>query len=199
MIQEPGISTKEGAAPEITTLSSRLVYENRWMKLREDRIRRQDGSEGIYGVVDKPDFVAIAALDDDGCLHLVEQYRYPVGGRFWELPQGAWESDPQADPEAVARGELREETGLDAGEFIRVGHLFECYGYSNQGCHIFLARQLTQTASQLDHEEQGLISRRFPVSDVLKMIDSGVIRDAITVAVIGMLMLKGLLPGNERR
>lgn len=197
MSRRPGRAAQEGATPEIETLSSRLVYENRWMKLREDRIRRQDGSEGIYGVVDKPDFVAIAALDEDGCLHLVEQYRYPVGGRFWELPQGSWETAPQAAPEDVARGELREETGLDAGELIHVGHLFECYGYSNQGCHIFLARRLTETASQLDHEEQGLISRRFPVGDVLEMIDGGAIRDAITVAAIGMLMLKDLLPGGK--
>lgn len=106
--EAPTPATDDDSAPEIATLSSRLVYANRWMKLREDRIRRQDGSEGIYGVVEKPDFVAIAALDADDGLYLVEQYRYPVGGRFWELPQGSWETDPQADPEAVARGELRE-------------------------------------------------------------------------------------------
>lgn len=179
---------------EIRTLSSRLVYENRWMKVREDEILRQDGSKGIYGVVEKTDFAAIAAIEENGDFHLVEQYRYPVDGRFWELPQGAWETTPDADPLDIARGELREETGLEAGEIIRVGYLYECYGYSNQGCHVFLARQLTAATQRLDHEEQGLVTRRFSAAEVAAMIESGAIRDATTVATIGLLMLKGLLP-----
>jgi ADP-ribose pyrophosphatase len=165
------------------------------MRVREDEILRQDGSQGIYGVVEKTDFVAIVAVEANGDLHLVEQYRYPVGGRFWELPQGSWESAPEADPVSVARGELREECGLEAGEMIHAGHLFECYGYSNQGCHIFLARQLTAVPRRLDHEEQGLITRRFPAAEVIAMIESGAIRDATTVAALGLMMLKGLLPG----
>jgi ADP-ribose pyrophosphatase len=116
--------------PEIETLRSRIVYENRWMKVREDAIRRQDGTLGIYGVVTKPDFVVVVPLEDDGSLHLVEQYRYPVGQRFWEFPQGAWEDRPGADPLEVARGELREETGLDAAQTTYVGYLFQGYGYA---------------------------------------------------------------------
>jgi ADP-ribose pyrophosphatase len=64
----------------IETTSTRLVYENRWMRVREDTIRRRDGSIGIYGVVEKPDFVVIVPVEDDGRVHLVEQYRYPVKG-----------------------------------------------------------------------------------------------------------------------
>jgi ADP-ribose pyrophosphatase len=183
-----------GDKPEIETLSSRVVYQNRWMTVREDAIRRQDGSQGIYGVVEKTDFAAIIPVEPDGSIHLVEQYRYPVGGRFWEIPQGSWEQKPDADPLAVAQGELREETGLLAADMIALGYLFEGYGYSNQGCHLFLARQLTQQARDLDLEEQGLICRRFPASDVLAMIQSGQIRDAITVAAIGLLVMRGLLP-----
>jgi ADP-ribose pyrophosphatase len=187
-----------GPKAEIRTLSSRLVYENRWMKVREDEILRQDGSKCIYGVVEKTDFVAIAAIEDNGDFHLVEQYRYPVDGRFWELPQGSWETAPEADPLDVARGELREETGLEAGEIIRVGYLYECYGYSNQGCHVFLARQLSAQAQRLDHEEQGLVTRRFSAAEMVAMIESGAIRDATTVATIGLLMLKGLLPNLQQ-
>jgi ADP-ribose pyrophosphatase len=183
-----------GETPEIETLSSRVVYRNRWMTVREDAIRRQDGSRGIYGVVEKTDFAAIVPIEPDGSIHLVEQYRYPVGGRFWEIPQGSWEQTPDADPLAVARGELREETGLQADEMVKLGYLFEGYGYSNQGCHVFLARQLTQQARDLDQEEQGLVCRRFPASDVLAMIEGGQIRDAITVAAIGLLVMRGLLP-----
>lgn len=183
-----------GDKPEIETLSSRVVYQNRWMTVREDAIRRRDGSQGIYGVVDKVDFTAIVPLEPDGSIHLVEQFRYPVGERFWEIPQGSWELEPEADPLIVAQGELREETGLLAGEIVEFGYLFQGYGYSNQGCHVFLARQLTQQARHLDHEEQGLICRHFPASEVLAMIQNGQIRDAITVAALGLLAMKGLLP-----
>jgi ADP-ribose pyrophosphatase len=127
---------------EIETTATRIVYENRWMRVREDAILRRDGSPGIYGVVEKPDFAVIAAVEN-GMIHLVEQYRYPVQGRYWELPQGSWEQAPEADPLALARAELREETGLTARTMQHVGHLFECYGYSEQGYHIYLAQGLT--------------------------------------------------------
>ena len=127
----------------IETTSTRLVYENRWMRVRADTIRRRDGSTGIYGIVEKPDFVVIVPVEDDGRLHLVEQYRYSVKGRYWELPQGSWEQEPGADPMEMARGELREETGLDASHMTYVGHLFEACGYADQGFHIFLATGLT--------------------------------------------------------
>ena len=63
---------------DIKTLGSRVVYENRWMRVREDAIRRRDGSDGIYGVVEKPDFAVIVPVEDDGRIHLVQQYRYHV-------------------------------------------------------------------------------------------------------------------------
>jgi ADP-ribose pyrophosphatase len=105
------------------------------MRIREDAIRRHDGSTGVYGVVEKPDFVVIVPVEDDGSLHLVQQFRYPVQDRYWELPQGTWEQEPHTDPVSVAHGELREETGLDAARMVYAGHLFEAYGYTNQGYH----------------------------------------------------------------
>lgn len=177
---------------EIVATGSRLVYEIRWMRVREDAITRPDGSAGIYGVVEKADFVVIAAIDD-GHIHLVEQYRYPVQGRYWELPQGAWEHAPGADPAEVARGELREETGLSADEMVHAGHLFECYGYSTQGYHVFLARGLHQGATERESTEQDMISRRFPLDTVLAMVADGTIKDAATVATLGLLRLKGLI------
>jgi ADP-ribose pyrophosphatase len=180
-------------APEIETLDTRLVYENRWMRLREDSIRRPDGSTGLYGVVEKPEFVVVVPVEDDGSVHLVEQYRYPVGARYWEFPQGAWEHAPGADPLEVARGELREETGLLAGIMIDGGYLFQGYGYSTQGYHIFVARDLRRTTAALDHEEQGLVTRRFAAATLVDMIRDGAIKDASTVAAFGLLRLKGLL------
>ncbi len=181
------------ARPDIETLSSRIVYENRWMRVREDAVRFRDGSPGLYGVVEKGDFVVIAPLDTDGRLHLVEQYRYPIGRRFWEFPQGSWEDRPDADPLRLARGELREETGLDAGEILHVGYLHQAYGYATQGFNIYLARDLHRGEAAREVSEQDLITRAFPVAEVLDMALNGAITDSGTVATLGLLKLKGLL------
>jgi ADP-ribose pyrophosphatase len=181
------------ASPNIEATGTRLVYENRWMRVREDTIRRRDGSIGIYGVVEKPDFVVIVPVEDDGRLHLGGQYRYPVKGRYWELPQGSWEQEPGADTMEMARGELQEETGLDAAHMTYVGHLFEACGYANQGFHIYLATGLRQGEANRGHEEQDLVTRDFALSEVERMIREGEIKDATTVAALGLLRLKGLL------
>jgi 8-oxo-dGTP pyrophosphatase MutT (NUDIX family) len=176
----------------IQTLESKLVYENRWMKVREDAIRRADGSDGIYGFVEKPDFVIILPVQD-GMVHLVEQYRYPIKQRQWELPQGSWEEDPNANPEDLARGELLEETGLAAGAMTLIGELYPLYGTATQKYRAYLATDLEPGANSLDHEEQDLITRAFPLSVVETMILSGEIQDANTVAVLGLARLRKLL------
>jgi ADP-ribose pyrophosphatase len=177
---------------DITTLESRVVYRNRWMSVREDRIRRQDGSEGIYGVVDKSDFAIIAPIDD-GIVHLVQQYRYPIEKRQWEFPQGAWEDRPDADALAVARGELEEETGLVAGRMEQVAHLYPLYGTTSQGYRVFLACDLSPGKARREASEQDMVTRAFPLAEVEHMIVEGVIQDAGTVAAFGMLRLKGLV------
>jgi ADP-ribose pyrophosphatase len=95
-------------------------------------------------------------------------------GRYWEFPQGSWEQIEGADPLEMARGELREETGLDAARMTYVGHLFEACGYSNQGFHIFLATGLRHGEADREHEEQDLVTRDFTLSEVERMIcDAG--------------------------
>jgi ADP-ribose pyrophosphatase len=178
---------------DIQTVSSRVVYQNRWMRVREDAIRYRDGSPGIYGVVEKPNFVVVVPLESDGRIHLVEQYRYPVGARQWELPQGAWETRPDADPLDVARGELREETGLDAQDIVHVGRLLQAPGYATQAYDIYLARDLRPSEAALEQTEQDLVTRAFAGADVLAMVRDGVIRDATTIAALGLLKLNGLL------
>lgn len=178
---------------DIETIGSRVAYENRWMRVREDIIRRRDGSEGIYGVVEKPDFVVVVPAESDGRLHLVQQFRYAVRARYWEFPQGSWEAATDVDPLDVARGELQEETGLRAAEMSYVGHLFPGYSYSTQGYHIFLATGLSHGGANREVEEQDLVAHAFAVSEVERMIRDGEIKDATTVAVLGLLRLKGLL------
>lgn len=178
---------------DIETLDKRLVYENRWMRVREDKIRRRDGTDGIYGVIEKPDFVVIAPVEDDGHVHLVEQFRYPVGARYWELPQGTYAEESGASPLEMARNELREETGLSASHVEHAGYLFQAYGYATQGFHLFLAKGLCQGEPSREPEEQDLVSKSFELPVVEKMIREGEITDATTVSAFGLLRLKGLL------
>lgn len=178
--------------PDIVTLGSRIVYENRWTRVREDRIRRRDGSTGLYGVVEKANFVAVAPVDS-GWVHLVQQYRYPIGQRQWEFPQGGWEGRPDADPLEVAHGELAEETGLHAGLMTEAGRLYPMSGAVTNSYHIFLASQLEPGEARRELEEQDLITRAFRLAEVEAMILGGEIQDATTVASFGMLRLKGLI------
>lgn len=169
-------------------MASRIVYANRWMTVREDDIRRQDGSNGIFGVVEKSDFALIIPRADDYFV-LVEQYRYPVDGRFWEFPQGSWEEQPDMPPEALARAELEEETGYVAGKMEHIGHLFEAYGYSNQGFNVYLASQLTEGTRRLAVEEQGMKVGRFSQGEVEDMIRTGAMKDAPSIAAYGLMRL----------
>ncbi|GAC31542.1 NUDIX domain-containing protein [Paraglaciecola polaris] len=177
---------------EIQTLTSTVIYENKWMRLKEDKIRRSSGSEGIYGVVEKPDFVVILPVQD-GYIHLVEQYRYPIKKRCWELPQGAWEQNPDADHALLAAGELKEETGLVANKMHYLGQQYLAYGFCNQKYHIYFATQLTFTEMSLDPEEEGLITQKISLASFENMIISGEIQDASTVNAYGIAKLKGML------
>lgn len=178
---------------EIRTLETKVVYENHWMKVREDNIQYPDGSQSIFGVVDKHDAALVFALDNENHVYLVEQFRYPVRQRFWELPQGAWQGQDDIDPLILAHGELREETGLTAGKMTFIGQTFEAYGFATHKCHIFLAQDLVVGNQNLDAEEQGLICRRFPVDEAIDMILSGQIKDACTIAAFGLLHFKGVI------
>ncbi len=177
-------------AMTIRTTSSRTVYSNRWMKVREDQIERADGSSGIYGVIEKPDFVLVIPIEKND-VYLVEQYRLPVAGRFLEFPQGSWEQKPDADPLDIARGELQEETGLRAAKMAYVGHLFVAYGMSNQGCHIFRATELSEGERSLENEEQDLIVKRVSTADFEAMIRDGQIKDGASIAAWALLGIKG--------
>jgi 8-oxo-dGTP pyrophosphatase MutT (NUDIX family) len=149
--------------------ASRVVYENRWMRVREDETVLPDGAPGIYAVVEKPPAAVVVARDGDH-LWLVEQYRHTVGARFWELPMGAWEdapdADADADAEALARGELAEETGLRAGRMERLGRLYFAYGIMSQPFDVWLATELTEGEQALEATEQGLRVGRFTLDEV---------------------------------
>jgi 8-oxo-dGTP pyrophosphatase MutT (NUDIX family) len=179
-------------ADAITRLSSRLVYENRWLRLREDQVRRRDGSEGIYSVLERPEFAVICPVQD-GIIHLVEQFRYPIGQRCWEFPMGTWEWRADVDARDLAAGELQEETGLRAGTLIEVGRVFQASGYSDQAGRVFFATDLTMGARDLEQEEQDMIQGQFPLAEFERMIAEGVVQDVITISAFAMARLKGLI------
>jgi len=175
----------------IRTISSREVYRNPWTRVREDVIERANGVRGIYGVVDKDPACLIIPLEstaEDDFVTLVEQYRFTVGGRFMEFPQGGWE---QADavPEEMARGELREETGLRAERMTLLASLQIGYGVLNQKQHIYLAEGLTQGERELDAEESDLVVHRVSVAEFEAMLVDGRIVDNCSAAAWGIYRL----------
>jgi 8-oxo-dGTP pyrophosphatase MutT (NUDIX family) len=174
------------------TLSSRIAYQNRWLRIREDQILHPDGSPGLYGVVERADFVVIAPLQD-GRLTLVEQYRYPVATRVWEFPMGMWEHAPGTDPATLAAAELREETGLIAGRMDHVGEILQGPGYCTQRGHLFLAQDLHQGAPDREASELDMIVDSFPVADLETMIRDGTVYESMTLAAFSLLRLRGLL------
>src|SRR3954452_13602702 len=146
------------------------------MRLHEDHLRRPDGAPGLYAYVEKPPSALIVPLED-GHVWLIEQYRHPVGQRFWEFPQGAWEDDPGADAEALARGELAEETGLRAQRLERLGSLYFAYGMSDQPVDVWRATGLEPGPQSLEHTEADLRVARLAVDEVEAMVGDGRIRD----------------------
>ena len=173
--------------PTITTLSSREVYRNHWMRLREDEILRGNGEKGIYGVVEKHDAAIILPIDGDR-IWLVEQFRYTIGERALELPQGGWEMEIE-NPEELARGELREETGMDAAEMTRLGMLWIAYGFVRQRQYVYLATGLTPAHADPDAEEHDLTARSVPIAEFERMMLDGTIRDNCTLSAWGLYQL----------
>ena len=165
--------------PRVT--DTRVVYENRWMRVHEDRTEGADGTPGLYAWIEKPPAAVIVPLDG-GHVWLIEQHRHPVGARFWEFPQGAWEDDPAAAPADLARGELAEETGLSAGRLEHLGALFFAYGITDQSFDVWRATELAAGQQALEATEHGLRVARFARADVDRMVREGEIADAASVA-----------------
>lgn len=172
----------------IRQLSSRSVYRNPWMELREDEVEFPNGSTGLYSVVDKRDFVVVLAHQDGG-FWLVQQFRYPVGRREWEFPQGGWPADRGGTPAELAAAELREETGLRAAELRHLGRLFACYGFSSQSYDVFLATGLTPGPTQREHTESDMVHEWRSLDRIRAMIGAGELADAHSVAALALFDL----------
>ena len=172
----------------IRTISSREVYRNPWTSVREDVIERSNGKRGIYGVIDKDPATIIVPIErtpEGEFVYLVEQFRYTVQARFKEFPQGGWET-ADVVPEELARGELREETGLTAGRMTKLADLWIAYGVMRQKHHLYLAEDLVMGEPDRDLEEHDLSVHRVPVDEFEEMLLDGRVVDNCTVAAWGM-------------
>ncbi|KDE21495.1 ADP-ribose pyrophosphatase [Acetobacter aceti 1023] len=179
------------------TVSTRIAYENPWTRVREDIIRLPNGKEGLYGVIERGEFVVILPLgvSPDGAptVTLVNQYRYPIKKRLWELPMGTWEQHPDAKMEDVAAGELQEETGLHAQTLQHVGSIYQGAGYCTQKGHVYLATGLTQGPRNLEDTEQGMTCHTFLLSEVENMICKNEITCMASLAAFGLLRIKNII------
>jgi 8-oxo-dGDP phosphatase len=178
----------------IRRLSSRVVYENPWLRLREDEIERPDPGggrvRGVYAVVEKEDFAVVVPWDGRE-LTLVGQERYTLGRYTWEFPQGGVAG---ATPEERARTELAEETGLRAGALRHLGHLDNAVGMSSQGYDVWLATDLTEGEPAPEAEEVDMRTRRVAPEEFERMVRDGELTDGSSVAAWALLALEGGLP-----
>lgn len=162
-----------------TTLARREIYENPWIKVREDRVIRPDGTEGIYGVVEFHNkAVGVLPVDDEGNVWLVGQYRYPIDRYSWEIPEGGCHRGES--PEDAARRELREETGLVAGnlERIAVSHLSN--SVSDEEAIVFRATGLVPGPSAPEGTER-LRVIHVPWDEAWRLLNEGHITDSMSV------------------
>jgi 8-oxo-dGTP pyrophosphatase MutT (NUDIX family) len=163
------------------TVSSRQVYENPWISVREDRVLRPDGEPGIYGVVHyKNVAVGVLAVEDDH-VYLVGQYRYPLEMYSWEIPEGGCPEGEE--PLRAAQRELKEETGLEAKSWHRLGEAYLSNSVADEYAVWFLATELAPGEVRPEGTEKIRV-RRVPLREALEMALDGGITDALSIVAL---------------
>ncbi|MDE7163757.1 MAG: NUDIX hydrolase [Clostridia bacterium] len=160
-------------------LSSRVVYDGKILRLEVDKVRLPDGSESVRECVRHSGGAAVLLIVENK-IALVKQYRYLYGKEIYEIPAGKMEAGE--DPAVAALRECEEETGYRA----QVKHLLDIYpspGYTDEIIHIYLA-ECGEFKGQHTDEGEFLTCEFIPLEKVIKMIESGEICDAKTVAAI---------------
>jgi len=162
-----------------TTHATRQVYDNPWIRVREDRVTRPDGKKGIYGVVEfKNTAIGILPVDELGRVWLVGQYRYPLQAYSWEIPEGG--GPPDEMPEATAERELREETGLRTGRLELIATVHLSNSVSDELGYVFRATDLVQGEHAPEGTER-IVVRRFEWQEAHAMLERGEITDSLSV------------------
>ena len=162
-------------------LSSEKIFDGRILYIRRDTVELPDGAQSTREVVDHPGGVCVLALDDEGRVLLVRQFRYPYEKVLTEIPAGKLEYGE--DPEKAALRELREETGAVPGKFRSLGELYPSPGYCGEIIRLYLAQELTFGETALD-EDEFLDVERMPFGELTELVLQGEIRDAKTIAAV---------------
>jgi len=172
------------------TLSTRLVYENPWTRVREDVAEMPNGKQTIYGVIECGECVGVLPFVDADHVALVRQYRYVFGeNQRWEMPTGGVK--PGESLHEAARREMREEVGYDARELQHVCTYFTSKSIVHEIAHLFIGRGLTQMQA-LPDETEFLEIAILPFDQVLQMVIDSEIRDSMTIiAVLHAARLRG--------
>jgi 8-oxo-dGTP pyrophosphatase MutT (NUDIX family) len=168
-------------------VSTRVVYDNPWINVREDEVVRPDGLPGIYGVVHFKNVAVGVLAVEGGMLYLVGQYRYPLERYSWEIPEGGCPEGE--DPSEAARRELEEETGLRAGRWTKMGEAHLSNSVSDELAVWFLAEGLEQGKHRPEGTER-LLVRRVSLAEAREMVSSGKITDALSILAIQQLLLR---------
>lgn len=162
-------------------MSSKIVYETPYIKIREDQVIRPDGKPGVYSVLDHPPAVFVVALTEKDEIYLIDLFRYPTKRMSLELPAGNTEGE---DSIVAAQKELQEETGLTAEKFERVGHFQSYNGIANEVSEVVIATGLTQTKNNNKMEEGIESVKKYTISEILDLIKTGRLTDGQTIAAL---------------
>jgi ADP-ribose pyrophosphatase YjhB (NUDIX family) len=167
-------------------LSSKIPFKTSRWKVVEDTVKLPDDSLVNYAYIDKKHFVAIIPIDGDSTW-LIRQWRQPVGVNSWEFPEGGIEKGET--PFVAAKRELEEETGIRAKTWKKIGFSYLGNSFTNQGFHVFVAKNFSKGKINRDHTEQDMIVKKFSLKKVEQMILKGEITDAPTIASMYYLSL----------
>ncbi len=172
--------------PHETAIKKQYVYRGKIINVRRDEVVFPNGKESSREIVEHRGAVAVAAVDDEGCVYLVRQFRYAFGEELLEIPAGKLEEGEESTQLEAAIRELREETGLTAKTVDYLGVIYPSVGMLTERIYIYLARGLTQGEMDLDEDEY-LNVERVPVGELEDMVLRGEIRDAKTICTLFLL------------
>lgn len=182
VMMQSGTSASDAKPMSWKTLSSRVVFDNPWITVFEDRVVNPGGGNNDYGHVHfKNRAVAIVPLDEEGNTWLVGQDRYTLGINTWELPMGG--APLEESPLEAARRELKEETGLTAGKWTELMHLHTSNSITDEAGIVFIAEELTEGESEPE-ETENIRLRKLKLIEAVEMALRGEITDAISVAAL---------------